>query len=187
MKFTLYIKDDEGTYNGAAEVEAQGVHSGRRAWDSPSPDQHGTDMPWEYDGKRDIVLSPLGVLLADCERYFLRAFKIGFDEVKVYFDPIEPQERPKRTPLFDLGRIVLTPGALDAIAQAAQSPSEFTGRHHAGDWGDLCHSDKRENDLAVKAGDLRILSSYTTKRGEKIWCITEADRSATTLLLPTEY
>ena len=88
--------------------------------------------------------------------------------------------------LFPLGRIVATPGALQALEAAGQQPAQFLDRHVSGDWGELDDEDKRENEFSVRNG-LRILSAYTTAAGEKIWIITEADRSATTLLLPEEY
>ncbi len=87
---------------------------------------------------------------------------------------------------FPLGRIVATPGALKALEQANQNPFEFLERHQAGDWGDLCEEDKKENEFSVQNG-FRILSAYRTRTDVKIWVITEADRSATTLLLPHEY
>jgi hypothetical protein len=89
-------------------------------------------------------------------------------------------------PRFPLGRIVATPGALRALEQANQNPFEFLERHQAGDWGELCEEDKRENEFSVRNG-FRILSSYRTRNGSKIWVITEADRSVTTLLRPHEY
>jgi hypothetical protein len=88
--------------------------------------------------------------------------------------------------LFELGRIVATPGALRALEAAGQQPAEFLDRHVSGDWGDLDDEDKQENEFSVRNG-FRILSAYATSAGEKIWIITEADRSATTLLLPEEY
>ena len=87
---------------------------------------------------------------------------------------------------FPLGRIVATPGALRALEQANQNPFECLERHQAGDWGELCEEDKRENEFSVGNG-FRIISSYRTRNGTKIWVITEADRSVTTLLLPHEY
>jgi len=87
---------------------------------------------------------------------------------------------------FPLGHIVATPGALRALEAAGQQPAKFLDRHVSGDWGELDEEDKRENEFSVRNG-LRILSAYTTHAGEKIWIITEADRSATTLLLPEEY
>lgn len=89
-------------------------------------------------------------------------------------------------PKFSLGRIVATPGALEAVQQANQNPFEFIRRHQAGDWGDLCEEDKRENELSLKNG-FRLLSAYRTLHDVKVWIITEADRSVTTLLLPREY
>lgn len=88
--------------------------------------------------------------------------------------------------LFPLGRTVATPGALEALEQAQQSPLEFLRRHQAGDWGELCDADKRENELSIKHG-FRILSAYRTVRDVRLWVITEADRSVTTVLLPEEY
>ncbi len=89
-------------------------------------------------------------------------------------------------PLFRLGQIVATPGAILAMSAAGTNGLEFLARHLRGDWGDLNKADKRENDLSVREG-FRILSAYKLKTGVKIWIITEADRSATTFLLPDEY
>jgi hypothetical protein len=89
-------------------------------------------------------------------------------------------------PRFPLGQLVGTPGALRAIAEAGQTPLEFIQRHVTGDWGEVTEEDKQENEFSVTHG-FRILSAYRTANGEKIWLITEADRSATTLLLPQEY
>lgn len=88
--------------------------------------------------------------------------------------------------LFALGQVVATPGALDAIAAADQTPLALVQRHQTGDWGEVPPEDKVENDWSVQHG-LRILSAYTLTTGVKIWLITEADRSYTTLLLPSEY
>ena len=95
--------------------------------------------------------------------------------------PVRTKDR-----LFPLGRLVATPGTLEVLAHARQSPSEFLARHQGGDWGECSEEDARENDLSVKKG-FRILSVYSTCKGEKLWVITEADRSVTTLLLPSEY
>ena len=89
-------------------------------------------------------------------------------------------------PKFSLGRIVATPGALEALEEANQNPFEFLERHRAGDWGDLCEEDKSENEFSVRNG-FRILSAYRTRNNVTIWVITEADRSVTTLLRPHEY
>ena len=87
---------------------------------------------------------------------------------------------------FPLGQIVATPGALEALQRAGQSPLEFLARHVRADWGEVCEEDRRENDLALQQG-FRLLSVYTTKAGERLWLITEADRNLTTLLLPADY
>ena len=87
---------------------------------------------------------------------------------------------------FPLGQVVSTPGALDALRRAGQEPWPFISRHVAGDWGELDEEDRRENELSVREG-FRILSAYNLKDGTKIWIITEADRSSTTILLPEEY
>lgn len=88
--------------------------------------------------------------------------------------------------LFALGRILATPGALDACQEAEVDPLSYLTRHVAGDWGDLGEEDKAANDAALTTG-ARIFSAYTLPTTERLWIITEADRSATTLLLPIEY
>jgi hypothetical protein len=87
---------------------------------------------------------------------------------------------------FPLGQIVATPGALSALTEAGDSPTSFLQRHVVGDWGELEEEDRQENERSVSAG-CRLLSAYATSTGIRIWVITEADRSATTLLLPEEY
>lgn len=87
---------------------------------------------------------------------------------------------------FSLGHVVATPGALSAFQKAEQLPAEFLDRHVNGDWGDVPEEDQHENEVAVEQG-FRILSAYTTSAGDRIWVLTEADRSATIILLPEEY
>ena len=89
-------------------------------------------------------------------------------------------------PLFSLGQVVGTPGALDALGQAEQEPIELLVRHITGDWGELPDEDKAENERALQSG-LRLFSAYKLNSGVKVWVITEWDRSVTTLLLPNEY
>jgi hypothetical protein len=90
------------------------------------------------------------------------------------------------TPRFPLGQMVATPGAIAAMEAAGQSPLELFQRHQSGDWGDVCKEDAEENELSVKEG-FRIMSVYTLATKVKVWLITEADRSVTTILLPDEY
>jgi hypothetical protein len=92
----------------------------------------------------------------------------------------------QNTPRFSLGQVVATPGALRALEEANQLPLEFLARHQTGDWGEVAVEDRTENELSVEKG-LRILSAYRTSTDVRIWVITEADRSATTILLPEEY
>lgn len=89
-------------------------------------------------------------------------------------------------PKFSLGQTVGTPAALEAISEAGQTPAVFLRRHQGGDWGDVCEEDAEANELALQDGS-RIFSVYHTKDNVKLYVITEADRSATTILLPEEY
>ena len=88
-------------------------------------------------------------------------------------------------PKFELGQIVATPGVIDFLGDADINPLHLIARHVSGDWGDLGTEDKETNDAAVRDGD-RILSMYRVN-GTKIYVITEWDRSATTVLLASEY
>lgn len=89
------------------------------------------------------------------------------------------------TPLA-LGCIVATPGALKALEAAGENPARFLRRHQHGDWGDLHEDDQRANQLALRRG-MRVLSAYVLSTNERIWIITEADRSSTCILTPEEY
>lgn len=85
---------------------------------------------------------------------------------------------------FPLGKVVMTPGARDALK--AFEVVQFLQRHAMSDWGDCCEYDWKANDESREEGG-RLLSVYYTVSDEKIWLITEADRSVTTFLLPSEY
>ncbi len=87
---------------------------------------------------------------------------------------------------FELGRIVATPGALEAFRAAGDVEFKYLMRHLLGDWGEVDGHDLRANNKALKDGT-RVLSAYTLPGGEKVWIITEADRSSTCILLPSEY
>jgi len=91
-----------------------------------------------------------------------------------------------RGPLFPYGQTVATPGALAALSLAGVAPAALLDRHVRGDWGDLCEEDRQINAEALSAGG-RLLSAYALPDDTRVWIITEADRSATTLLLPHEY
>lgn len=87
---------------------------------------------------------------------------------------------------FPLGSVFLTPGAIEALEESGQTPDEFINRHARLEQGELCDVDHKENLFSVDK-PLRIFSAFKTGQGVKLWIITEADRSATTILLPSEY
>jgi len=92
-------------------------------------------------------------------------------------------QMPEQPPKFSLGHVVITPNALASLAPEDVQAGLY--RHHAGDWGDVCPDDHAENELSLKHG-LRLFSVYRSN-GLKFWIITEADRSATTILMPEDY
>ncbi len=87
-------------------------------------------------------------------------------------------------PLFELGQVVSTPGALDALSR--EDIGKALARHHRGDWGDVGRHDWRANEEALTEG-FRLFSVYRGENAVKFWVITEADRSSTCVLLPEEY
>lgn len=100
----------------------------------------------------------------------------------------EIQQNPQssRLPLFQLGQVVATPGALETLHRLGLTGLEQLRRHHRGDWGDLDAEDIATNNAALKNGG-RLFSAYQITASVKLWIITEADRSVTTLLLPEDY
>jgi hypothetical protein len=95
-------------------------------------------------------------------------------------------QKTERKPLFDLGQLVATPGALAALEKSGQSPMDFLSRHVTGDWGEIPEEDRNENQFSLEKG-FRLMSSYRTTANDVVWVITESSRSHTTLLLPSEY
>lgn len=89
-------------------------------------------------------------------------------------------------PRLPLGRLLATPAAMAALDAVGVSVFSLVNRHARGDWGDVCDEDRQHNDLAAIAGQ-RVLSSYPLPDGQKVWILTEWDRSATTVLLPDDY
>ena len=85
---------------------------------------------------------------------------------------------------FPLGQTAITPNALERLTQADVLAA--LRRHAAGDWGNVCEEDRQENELSLREG-FRLLSVYHSAVGEKFWVITEADRSANTVLMPEDY
>lgn len=90
------------------------------------------------------------------------------------------------TPLFALGQVLATPGALELLETHQLTALPFVLRHVSGDWGDICAEDRQANADALQYG-YRLMSVYELSKTERLWIITEADRSSTTLLLPEEY
>lgn len=105
-------------------------------------------------------------------------------------------ELPARQ-LFPAGRLVMTAAVSDHVERGAFNPTPYLSRHFAGDWGNLCDSDKAQNNRALKSGEERLFSSYELDgegyedmygvKSKKLWIITEWDRSVTTVLFPSEY
>ncbi|MBI2806121.1 MAG: hypothetical protein HYX68_14160 [Planctomycetes bacterium] len=89
-------------------------------------------------------------------------------------------------PRFSLGRVVATPGALEAMAASGQNAAEFIDRHAHGDWGEVDAEDRQANEDALVHGD-RLLSVYKTAKDHRLWILTEHDRSVTTICLASEY
>ena len=85
------------------------------------------------------------------------------------------------------GRVLATPGALAAFARTPTvGVWDYLRRHLTGDWGDVDREDWAANDRALRERT-RLLSAYHLPDGTKVCIITEADRAATTILLPDEY
>ena len=97
-----------------------------------------------------------------------------------------------KQPMFPLGQMVMTSGVAARLGEDGENPefnlfvSKSILRHAQGDWGDLCNTDKQENNVSLLHG-YRLLSAYEQEGLPKIWIITEADRSVTTVLFPDEY
>ncbi len=99
---------------------------------------------------------------------------------------MDQQNHTTRCPLFSLGDVVITPGALAAFVTANAYITPYLARHQQGTWGDLDPDDMRANEHALAVG-ARLLSAYHLTDDIIIWIITEADRSSTYVLLPEEY
>lgn len=90
------------------------------------------------------------------------------------------------TSLFSLGQVLATPGALSMLEALQLTPLPFVVRHVSGDWGDICSEDRQANAEAL-VHSFRLMSVYVLSATQRLWIITEADRSSTTLLMPEEY
>jgi hypothetical protein len=106
--------------------------------------------------------------------------------MSINLNPTATAETKPALVRFPLGRLFMTPGAIEALEEAGQQPQEFINRHARLEQGELCDEDHKENLFSVDKL-LRIFSAFKTSAGVKLWVITEADRTATTILLPDEY
>jgi hypothetical protein len=86
--------------------------------------------------------------------------------------------------MFEVGQLAITPGAQELIPM--KEVEIALSRHAAGNWGNVCDDDRAQNEWALH-NDARLMSVYESDAGEPFWIITEADRSSTTILLPSEY
>jgi hypothetical protein len=123
----------------------------------------------------------------DRRRYWQMKAVLKHDQASNPYLSIRLADEPDEEKLFELGHVVMTPG----VAALDVDLAPFLARHAQGDWGDDLDSfDRRQNDIVVEEG-YRILSAYDVPIGneetERIWIITESDRSCTTVLLPSEY
>ncbi|BCL90900.1 hypothetical protein ACNRBV_22795 [Ralstonia pseudosolanacearum] len=98
----------------------------------------------------------------------------------------EPPVSTQSPPRLRLGQLLATPAAAAALSVAGVSVFKLLNRHARGDWGDLSEEDQQQNNLAAMTGQ-RVLSSYLLPTGQKVWVVTEWDRSITTVLLPDDY
>ena len=116
--------------------------------------------------------------------FHLAASPSGVSNMSQTTPSASPQ--PATARLFPLGHIVATPPALSVLQQHGIQPLTLLQRHVSGDWGDLDPEDVQANVEALEQG-WRLFSSYGIADGVKVWIITEADRSVTTLLMPDDY
>lgn len=100
--------------------------------------------------------------------------------------PFPPSPAGHPHPVLPLGRVLATPGAIEALIEARCDGGVLLDRHARGDWGELDDHDRAANDAALVNGG-RVLSAYTLRTGVTLWIVTEHDRARTTLLLPSEY
>ena len=98
----------------------------------------------------------------------------------------QPDDERVPEALFELGQLVVTPGAVEALKQDKRHPVQLISRHVVGDWGTLPEEDVAENEFSLQNG-FRLFSSYSFESGNKYYVITEWDRSVTTVLTPREY
>lgn len=114
-------------------------------------------------------------------------WQITSGQIARFLSELSEDGRSPRPRYVPLGETSITPGARDALNESGETAGPFLDRHTRCDWGDnLTDDDREENEFAYAHG-MRLLSIYYTNRQQKIYVITEADRSHTTVLLPEDY
>ena len=108
----------------------------------------------------------------------------GQYSLSLFMEDKAMKEKETAQPKFETGQLLSTPGVQAEIDR--EDIVIALARHIRGDWGDVCREDRQENELSLREG-FRLFSVYHDRNGVKFWIITEADRSATTMLLPDEY
>ena len=195
-------RDEKATYNGWSNYETWAVNlwltneeGSYRYWTDRTRELLAEDV---VCGESRVQLDRLADELKEsvCEECEVQTASLAADlmtaalgavdwyEIARSFldDEAPPASNPP--PRFSLGVVVATPGALAELADEVRL--DALARHARGDWGDAGPEDRAENELALREG-FRLLSVYRTAAGIGFWIITEADRSATTILLPDEY
>ena len=194
--------DETRTYNGWSNYETWAVNlwlsneeGSYRRWTArarellaecpdPAPDRSAlTRLAGEL---KEAVTEECAIRTATLAADLMNAALGEVDWYEIARSWIEDQTppAPKPSALFPLGQVVATPGAMADLPPEARL--DALRRHARGDWGDTGPEDSAENELALKEG-FRLFSVYHAPDGTKFWVITEADRSATTILLPSEY
>ncbi len=183
IKFTIYTPQD---YVEAVTSQRYTFDKNICAEIGKRLEENGFSRLWDYPISEigHIVQNRLNVVLVDVSEIKENGKKEAehrWFEIPEDFHEKNNTENSK----FELGRMVITANAKKELDMLSVLQILLV-RYMQGDWGNLCESDKHLNDSALKYGD-RIFASYTDANDRKFWIITEADRSATTVLLPEDY
>jgi hypothetical protein len=189
-----YAKDNDGNATGPYKDEeaAKAAAKGEKAEESeddeePKDEEPKDEEPKDEEKEKEEKGKKAHLNLREAA-IWLAAENIG--PLSEALLPIINGAR-KRAARLDLGRVVMTSSVDHWVRKDVSTNSAFIRsilqRHQRGDWGEVKGQDKRENDRAFKNGDDRILSVYHAPDKTKFWIITEWDRSATTVLFPSDY
>lgn len=189
----LWLDNEESSYRYWRAVAQETVQISRRPEERCEEavviladrlkDEIGDAVPTELTGVfSDLLRAALGeVNWLEIADNFLVELRVDDEEPENWKGPRPAHDAD---PKFSLGQVVSTPGALESLDP--RDVFAALARHHRGDWGDCCPEDWESNEEGLRDG-FRLFSAYRTGCGEKFWIITEADRSVTTILLPSEY